>query len=157
MPGAVSAHAARWQISYPLRKLGRRHEALQAAMEAAAAPGPPSVNAQLAVGDAELDLGRREAALAHYRTALALAEKRAADAPKNLRARAELADTYQRLGAHYEALRDGSSAGEWQEKAHGVWESWASRGGISNAFVIRKQRETAQALARNRTGNHQPK
>jgi tetratricopeptide (TPR) repeat protein len=128
---------ARWQISYPLRRLGRRQEALEAALRSVTER--PVANAYNAAGDAQLDLGRPEAALEQYRMALAAAERRAS---------AVLAGTYGHLGRYYESTRDWQAAREWYGKAHGVWANWTKAGGVSNPFVIRSEREMARAVAR---------
>jgi tRNA A-37 threonylcarbamoyl transferase component Bud32 len=137
---------ARWQITYPLRKLGRKQEALDQAL--ASIRERPAVGAHLAAGDAELDIGTRDAALEQYRKALGIAEKRATGAPKNMRWRFELAQVYDHLGRYYESTHEWESAWNWYSKAHAVWAKWTEAGGVSNRFVIRSERETAQAVAR---------
>jgi len=137
---------AGWQISYPLRRLGKRHEALQHAQQSAIEL--LNANAYKAVADALLDLGRRDAALEHYRKAVAAAEKAAAAAPRNMVPRAELAGVYEAHGKYYELAKEWRPAGEWYAKAHGLWRDWAKSGGVSNPFVVRSERRMGQAVAR---------
>jgi tetratricopeptide (TPR) repeat protein len=140
---------ARWGISYPLRKLGKTHEALQQAQQSVT-EAPPEViaDAHKAVADALMDLGRKEAALEEYRAAVAAAEKRASSVPKNMVVRANLARHYDALGRHFELARDWRSAREWYSKAHTLWRDWSKAGGVLNPFVSASERRLAGLVAR---------
>jgi non-specific serine/threonine protein kinase/serine/threonine-protein kinase len=149
LPPRISAFGAyfepRWQISYPLRKLGMRSEALQQARQAL--ERRLSVAAHLAVGDAELDLGNRPAALEHYRLALAMAEKQVAAVPRDMVLRDQLGRAYQRLGNYHETANDLRAARDWYEKALDVWRGW-TKYGISSPYNVRREREAARMIAR---------
>ncbi|HUQ92664.1 MAG TPA: serine/threonine-protein kinase [Bryobacteraceae bacterium] len=145
---------ARWQISYPLRRIGRHQEGLEQALRSVSEKPIEIEDAYNAVGDAQLDLKRPEAALEYYRKALAVTETFLAEKPKNMYLRAKAAGTYDRLGRYYEKMQDWQSARAWYTKAHGLWANWTQPGGISNPFVVRREREMAQAVARCVLKNH---
>ena len=140
---------ARWGISYPLRKLGKTHEALQQAQQGVTEARPESIaDAHRAVADALMDLGRKEAALEEYRAAVAAAEKRASSLPKNMVVRAALAWHYDALGRYFEIGGDWRSAKDWYAKAHALWRDWSKAGGVLNPFVIRSERRAAGLIAK---------
>jgi tetratricopeptide (TPR) repeat protein len=136
---------AYWVISYPMRKLGKRHEALQYAQQSLKVRA--MVGAYNAVGDAELDLNNRSAALEHYRLALVLAEKQVRQAPRNMQRRTELAATYEGLERYYETEKNLTSAREWYQKALEVWRDWP-RFGESGPLNVRREQEAARMVAR---------
>jgi tetratricopeptide (TPR) repeat protein/tRNA A-37 threonylcarbamoyl transferase component Bud32 len=137
---------ARWELSVPLRKLGQKHEALETAIQGE--KETPNTYSHIAAGDAYLDLGRRESALASYRAAIEAAEGFVKWAPKNMVAKADAASAYTAMGRLAEAGADWKAARMWYGKAHDVWVGWAKAGGVSSAAIQRRERDVAGMLAR---------
>lgn len=136
----------RWQICYPLLRLGKNEEARQHAIKAV--EESPTAQAYLALADSQIAMGMSEEALTSFRLAQKTAENRASETPKYMRARAELAEVYEKLARFHEGKEQWQVAHDFYSKAHGLWANWTASGGVMNPFVVRKEREIAQAVAR---------
>jgi tetratricopeptide (TPR) repeat protein len=136
---------ARWQISLPLRKLGRREEAFTEVRQSLAMR--QTAPAQNALGDLLLDAGDGTRALDEYRRALEIAEKEVAAKPFMMPLRRELADCYERVGSSHAASRQWSEARDWYRKSVTVWQEW-TEWGVSSVYDQRRAREAEQAIAK---------
>ena len=147
-------------LAAPLRRLAERDGALRvlrAALDttraqAAERPENAEVQANLhatlnALGDLELELGDRAAALASYQRGLAIAEKRGS---ADLYSLWRLAESCSRLGEYHASLN--TSAGwrqalSWYQKALSLWTQWP-RQGVSSAFDASRREKARLAVAR---------
>jgi tetratricopeptide (TPR) repeat protein len=134
-----------WQISYPLRKLGRREEAfaeLRRSLELR-----PSVPAHNAMGDLWLEASDWPRAREEYQRALEIAEKEVEAKPHMMELRRDLADCYERLGSYYAGPGDWRQARDWYAKSVGLWSTWKNWG-VSSSYDQRRRNQAARAVAR---------
>jgi tetratricopeptide (TPR) repeat protein len=136
---------ARWQISYPLRRLGQEDEAAEYARAAVKQEASPAARA--ALGDALRDIGDPAGAREQYRLAADNVQRLVAQKPKNMPARAQLADLYRRLGELSVRTRDLAAAKAWFTKELEVWTTWEKHG-VSNSFRERQLVEATRRLGR---------
>jgi hypothetical protein len=77
-----------------------------------------------------------------------LAEKAAAQTPRNILQVRVLPEAYNALGRFYESGRDPKAAAAWYAKASAVWQEWRKRGGLMNPRAVRTEREAVEGMAR---------
>jgi tetratricopeptide (TPR) repeat protein len=141
----MSSVDAQWKITYPMRKLGRREEALEQARRAV--ESNDSTRAHLALAEALAENRDAAGAAAQFQQAIGRAESRVAERPHHMPLRAELADAHERAG-RFDAIRaDWPSAQEHFKKALDIWRTW-TQFGTSSPYNLRRERETAALLAR---------
>jgi tetratricopeptide (TPR) repeat protein len=146
-PGYANPHTA---IAYPLRKLGRRKEALaelQKALELERKNSTASSLTHNEMGDLLLDMGDRAGALEQYRRAVAIAENVVEKKPRVMPYRQDLADCYERLGAFHAGAREWDQAREWYGKSLVVWKEW-TQWGVSSPYNLLSEKKAAQAITR---------
>jgi tetratricopeptide (TPR) repeat protein len=134
----------RAEMALPLRKLGRRAEAL-AGLELSLASS--DVLIWLEYGDALLEGGRTNEAYEAYRRARKEAEAAVARAPHWMHFRRDLADCYQRFGAYDAAQGMWANAREWYRKSLEIWRDW-SKWGVSSVYDQTRLKAAAADLAR---------
>jgi tetratricopeptide (TPR) repeat protein len=98
------------------------------------------------IGDWQMAARDRPAALATYRNALEMAGAAAAEQPSNLRARATLADVYQRLGGYYASTGDTQQANSWYQKSLDIWNTW-TRDAAPSPYQAKKRDLVSRSLA----------
>jgi eukaryotic-like serine/threonine-protein kinase len=147
IPGLGNPYAA---IAYPLRKLGRRKEALaelQKALELERKNSTASSLTHNEMGDVLLEMGDRVGALEQYRRALVIAENWVEKMPRVMMFRPDLADCYERLGAFHASAREWDQGREWYGKSLVVWKEW-TQWGVSSPYNLRREKKAAQAITR---------
>ncbi|MGH9852318.1 MAG: protein kinase domain-containing protein, partial [Blastocatellia bacterium] len=110
----------------------------------------------LPLADLLLEAGEHDAALAHYREALALAQTPPVEQSRDVYVRWRLADSYAGLSRYYAARAAVARAAErldhWREARQyaqatlGLWDGWGQRA-ISTSFDQRQREQAARALA----------
>jgi tetratricopeptide (TPR) repeat protein len=141
----TSLAANHWQMTYPLRKLGRIDEAFTAARNAITLD--PTAPAHNALGDLWLEAGDRDRAMGEYRRAMQVAEQEVAAKPHMMPLRQELADCYERLARYYAARSEWEQARDWEARSVRVWKEWG-RWGVSSIYDRRRAAEAASRVVR---------
>jgi tetratricopeptide (TPR) repeat protein len=149
----VSSIDAQWKITYPMRKVGRRREALEQAR--LAAESNDTSGARLALAEALAANQEGQAAGEQFRNAIDRAASRVATRPHHMPWRAALAETYERSGRFYATAGNRQAAQEHYQKALEIWRTW-TQFGISNPYRLRRERQAALQLARARTQFQKP-
>ncbi|MGH9841171.1 MAG: protein kinase domain-containing protein [Blastocatellia bacterium] len=151
-----------------LRRLGDRYgalqnlrQALQISRDLLGRDDNLSARAELhavvlPLADLLLEAGERDAALAHYREALTLAQTPPVEQSRDVYVRWRLADSYAGLGRYHAAraavARPAERLDHWREarqhaqQSYGLWEGW-SQHAASTSFDRRQREQAARAVA----------